>query len=99
MRGQVADGLKRCRSGRRGRSMRYDKDLKLELRAIWMLLVFNAIFAVEYAFRRDWWTAGVFVIWFANLAGWLKSVQTKQRTRDLLRLTDAMLLQVVADQH
>jgi hypothetical protein len=78
--------------------MSYDKDLKLELRAIWMLLVFNAISAVEYAFRRDWWTAGAFVMWFANLAVWLKSVQTKQRTRDLQRLTDAMLLQMVADQ-
>lgn len=69
-----------------------DRELKWLYRALWALLAFNGVLAIDRAWHREWATMVAYLIWFANLCFCWRLMKAQERTRDLMRLHEAAVM-------
>lgn len=75
--------------------MVYDRDLKWLNRASWVFVCFNGGFAIGNALHHEWLVAGACAGWCGGLWVWRLMLKSWQRTRDMLRLNDAVFSQLL----
>lgn len=77
--------------------MVYDRDLRIVARLLPVLLVVNAAGAIASAFKHDWWSFVACLVWVVNLCIWRQGNRNMQRTRDNVRLCNAAMMRVMAE--
>ena len=71
--------------------MKYDHDIRWMRRIVWLLVATNLIWIGRSLYLHDWAAAATVTLCALNCRAWLGTLKVHQKTRDMSRVTDAVL--------